>query len=80
MYIAKLFGVGTALAVLALAAGSIGTAQKVITVCPSGCDFNFHSGGHRRSPRRQHDPSQGRDVHREPNDHQAPQLGGRGTG
>jgi parallel beta-helix repeat protein len=33
----KLFGVGAALVLVTLAAG--GTAQKVITVCPSGCDF-----------------------------------------
>ncbi|MGQ9602178.1 MAG: right-handed parallel beta-helix repeat-containing protein, partial [Candidatus Bipolaricaulia bacterium] len=37
MRILKLFGLGAAL--VALAAGSIGTAQKVITVCSSGCDF-----------------------------------------
>lgn len=35
----KLFGLGAALALLAVAAGSSGTAQKTITVCPSGCDF-----------------------------------------
>lgn len=35
----KLFGLGAVLAFLAWAVGSVGAAQKVITVCPSGCDF-----------------------------------------
>ncbi len=37
--IGKLAGFGAVLVLLTLTAGSIGTAQKVITVCPSGCDY-----------------------------------------
>jgi parallel beta-helix repeat protein len=35
----KLVGLGAALVLVTLAVGAIGTAQKTITVCPSGCDF-----------------------------------------
>jgi sulfatase modifying factor 1 len=35
----RLFGLGAALALWALATGAVGIAQRVLTVCPSGCDF-----------------------------------------